>query len=303
MIGDSYIQALELPIAQKVQVVLEQLAAQALPQLNVTTSAFGRSNTAQANQIAIYDKYVRPLAPKVLVAFFSPNDFGGNSALTVALRQGWDPETPPFAFPQRLDDGRVVLQPPVPQMHGRPTGRFRLLPFTRGYDVKSASALCRANHWLGRRSYFARWLEDKSGQRVRRHCRGQATAYWREQLRQRPAYRALIADDALLAQEQVEFTAFAFAGLAERAARDGASLLVLADFGVAGWQRRNLDRIANELGLAVLSLRDYAVDRGLRTAALRWDHDQHWNALGHRQAAQALLEWVKENEGVCRQPA
>lgn len=30
-----------------------------------------------------------------------------------------------------------------------------------------------------------------------------------------------------------------------------------------------------------------------------WRHDTHWNIAGHRWAAEALLEWLKDNEDVC----
>ena len=97
-------------------------------------------------------------------------------------------------------------------------------------------------------------------------------------------------------KEQFEFTAFALRQFAERARRDGASLLVLSEFQVSSGQ---LETIAGELGIAVLSLHDYAAQQGLRLADLHWDHDGHWNAAGHQQAAAALLEHLKENQDVC----
>lgn len=301
VIGDSYIEARSVPVAQKVHVQLEELARQALPQLDVVTSAFGRSNTAQASQIAIYDKYASPLAPRVVVLFFSPNDFGGNSALTMAVRQGWDPERPPFAFPQRLADGRVRLLPPSPEYRRlERRDRFILVPLSPGYDLKPESMRCRADLWLRRTSYFAKWLRSKLGSPVGRRCRRQARAYWREQLGQRPEYRSLLADPSLLWQEQLALTAFALRSFAERVQRDGASLLVLSEFGV---EAAHLQRITVELGIAVLSLHDYAVRQGLGRADLFWDHDAHWNEFGHQQAAAALLEYLKENQDLCRSPA
>ena len=52
MIGDSYVEALQVPIADKFHVRLEALAARELRHLDVTTSAFGISGTGQVNQLA-----------------------------------------------------------------------------------------------------------------------------------------------------------------------------------------------------------------------------------------------------------
>lgn len=88
--------------------------------------------------------------------------------------------------------------------------------------------------------------------------------HWKEHLSQLPAYRAVLAESQpptaaghpnLLAKEQFEFTAFALRQFAERTRRDGASLLVLSEFYLNSGR---LKLIAGELGITVLSLRDYA---------------------------------------------
>ena len=307
--GDSFVEAMQVPIGDKVQVRLEELAARELPWLNVTTSAFGRSNTAQASQLPFYDKYARQLAPKMLVPLFTGNDFGGNSALTMAVRQGWDPDKPPYAFPQRTEDGRIRLRPPSPQYHSLPpsvAARYRLKINSPGFDLVPKGPLLQASLWLIDTSYFAKWLRVKLGLPIFRRWQRQAGMLWREHLSQRPAYRSLLAESQqptaaghpnLLAQEQFEFTVFALRQFAERAQRDGASLLVLSEFHLDGGR---LKAIAGELGFAILSLHDYAVQQGLQVADLRWDHDGHWNASGHQHAAAALLEYLKENQDVCR---
>ena len=310
MFGDSFIEAAQVQIADKVQVRLEELAAQELPRLNVTTSAFGISNTAQASQLPFYDNYARRLAPKMLVLLFTGNDFGGSSALTMALRQGWDPDKPPFAFPQRTGDGRIRLRPPSPQYRSLPpsaAARYRLKVSSTDFDLKPKALLWQTSSWLIDTSYFAKWLHVKTGLPIHWRWRRQAEIYWREHLRQRPAYRALLAENQapppppaghpnLLAKEQLEFTAFALHQFAERAQRDGASLLVLSGFHLNDGR---LKAIARTVGIAVLSLHDYAAQHGLRLADLRWEHDGHWNPIGHQHAAAALLEYLKENQDVC----
>ena len=47
MIGDSFVEAKDVPIADKFHVRLEEMAARELPRLDVTTSAFGMGGTGQ----------------------------------------------------------------------------------------------------------------------------------------------------------------------------------------------------------------------------------------------------------------
>ena len=308
IIGDSFVEASQVQIADKVQVRLEELAARELPQLNVTTSAFGRSATAQASQLPFYDNYARRLAPKMLVLLFISNDLKGNSALATALRQGWNPDKPPFAFPQRTGDGRIRLRPPSPQYRSLPpsaAARYRLKVSSTDFDLKPKALLWQTSSWLIDTSYFAKWLHVKTGLPIHRRWQRQTAIYWREHLRQRPAYQPFsprtkpplpAGHPSLLAKEALEFTAFALRQFAERAQRDGASLLVLSEFHLNDGR---LKAIARTVGIAVLSLHDYAAQHGLRLADLRWEHDGHWNPIGHQHAAAALLEYLKENQDVC----
>ena len=111
VIGESFVAALEVPIADKLQVRLEALAAAALPELDVTVSAYGRRGTGQVNQLPLYDEYARRLSPNLVVLVFDPNDFENNSAVLSALRQGHDPRRMPYAYPERTADGGFRLRP------------------------------------------------------------------------------------------------------------------------------------------------------------------------------------------------
>ena len=85
IIGASFVAAKQVPIADKVQVRLEDLAAQRLPQLDVTTSAYSYPGTGQINQIPYYDEYARHMCPKLVVLVFIPNDYVNNATVLWGL--------------------------------------------------------------------------------------------------------------------------------------------------------------------------------------------------------------------------
>lgn len=71
-------EALQALVREKFQSRLEELARQEAPNLDITTSAFGREGTGQINQLAFYDEYVRPLRPNVVALVWVVNDVADN---------------------------------------------------------------------------------------------------------------------------------------------------------------------------------------------------------------------------------
>src|SRR5262249_20347384 len=84
-IGDSFVEAAQVPMSEKVHVVLEKLAEEKVPDMHVVTSAFGHSGTGQLNQLPFYDEFARKLRPKVVVLVFVRNDFANNSKVLEAV--------------------------------------------------------------------------------------------------------------------------------------------------------------------------------------------------------------------------
>ena len=41
------------------------------------------------------------------------------------------------------------------------------------------------------------------------------------------------------------------------------------------------------------------MEEGGEIEDLHWANDRHWNAAGHRWAAEAILEWLKRHPEVC----
>ena len=186
LIGDSFVMAKQVPVADKVQVRLEDLARRRLPHLDVTTSAFGISGTGQVNQLPFYDHYARRLHPKLLVLVFVPNDFRNNSPALTALWNGFDPDRQGWTTAVRDADGGFVLRPPDPEYH-----RFRLFD---GFRTTPSIALMR----MSRRSWFVAWVARALGvDGGTRHSRiVERRQRMRELLSRRPGYGWL--DDARL---------------------------------------------------------------------------------------------------------
>ena len=312
IVGDSMVAAREVPLEDKFQVRLEERAGRELTDLAVTTSAFARHTTAQANQLAFYDAFARQLRPKAVVLVFHPNDLLGNSAVITALRWGIDPDRPPWAFPERRADGTIGLRPPHPeyrQLPRRPLARL-------------------TGRFLVEKSYFWSWLDAKvervalpvySRERERERERDDSVVARVDLLSRRPAYQAIRAgwqpstvgdmerevyraEPAPLFQEALDFTAFALSEFQRRADRDGAQLVILATYrmGASGHPPFDLLKsMADERGIPVISQHDYILSQAGRIEDAHFKHDNHWSSAGHQWAADAFLEYLKDNREIC----
>ena len=304
-IGDSYVMAKEVPIADKFHVRLEEMAARELPHLDITTQAYGQSGTGQINQIPFYDEYARHLSPKLLVLVFYLNDYTNNSPIRSALR-GLDPDRLPFMSVQRDANGTLKLRPPDPEFE-----RFLLPRLPTPWHLRAWQRMILV-------SYFAKWVDTKTFL-FKRDDRPQTKAWW-DIVSEYPCCASLMdgwqpADWGnvfkqikeerlpLVLEEALEHTAFAIDQFKRRADRDGAHLAIMAATKTMGTrgdpQFDRLSAIAEARGIPVISDYAYIVDQGHDEQASRWPNDLHWNHTGHQWAAEAVLEWLKENQDVC----
>ncbi len=273
MIGDSFVEAEQVPIADKFHVRLEELAARHLPHLDITTQAYGQSGTGQINQLPYYDAFARHLSPELVVLVFVDNDFLNNSPILSALPWGFHPDRQPFVTAKRGANGTMKLRPP--------------------YDPL-------------RRSYFMRGLHNNRPRLFpaprRRHRwppRDQIYKYLVSQFEKETLSPFL--------EKELAFTAFALDQFVERTERDGVPLIILAiyDMGTRGhpiFDRMNA--MVEARGIPVIDQYDYIRRQGGDPERdPRWAHDYHWNEQGHQWAAEALLEYLKENPEVCAKPA
>ena len=327
MIGASFVEARQVHIPEKFHVRLEEMAARELPHLDVTTSAFGMNRTGQINQLAFYDEYARHLYPEMVVLIFTPHDYIANFPLWQAIRTGLSPEHLPYVSAARAEDGSFRLRPPDPDYR-----RF-LLPRLSGppFTPQRRALICgrravRASRFVDR--LCTKWSLIFFDRNVDFYTQQVGRA---ELLRRRSAYGALLdgwrpvsrgntrmrfANEPLPSffelfqegnghpfyEEALAFTAFGLDEFKARTERDGAALVILAShrmhyFGGGTFAR--LNEMAAERRISVIDQADVIYRQGAELRDAGWAHNDHWSPTGHRWAAEALLEYLKRNPGVC----
>ena len=328
VIGDSFVEAKEVPITDKLHVRLEALAARRSGSLNITTSAFGLSGTGQINQLAFYDEFARKRAPRLIVLVFVSNDYHENSPSLTALRSLRDPNHLPVMTAGRSADGVLFLRPPNPDYEDRDLilrRRRDLVPSPRpgipapaGNQGYVRAVTRRAARW----SYLGGWLDAHANVLTPPEATPDRTA-WADVLRKRypdqPLFDAFarrvwpagtrFSIGALFAAGQLpapyaaelEYTAFALEQFRRRADRDGASLVILATDHLrpGGPLFDRMRAIADGVRIPVVSLYDHIVGRGGRVRDAHWRRNYHWTPAGHQWAAEAILEHLRRRPDVC----
>ena len=318
MIGDSFVEAGEVAVADKFHVRLEALAARELPRLDVTTSAFGRYDTGQIQQLPLYDEYARHLHPKLVVLVAYLSDFADNSTLLYALYRGWDPDRIPFASAARDEDGTIRLRPPHPDY---------MAALAPGLSGSAARTLNEGWKKVLGTSLFLDWLYIKAKSVFFNRVAAGQTAR-AESLSRLPRYAPLLdgwdgaripwgtgilrkvlrdpestAEDLPpVVRDALDMTAFALDQFKARADRDGAALAILATHELGASEDGRFDWLkaaAEERGIPVIDQYDYIIRQGGRAGDARWPHNLHWSPTGHRWAAEALLEYLKQHPETC----
>ena len=307
IIGDSFVEALQVPIHRKLQVRLEELAADRLPRLGVTTSAFGMGNTGQVQQLPFYDEYARRLRPKLLVLVFVANDFINNTPLLRVVQLGkWGQGHRLEPTVRRRSDGKWEVAWLLPR---------DLLP---SVSPPRASWTARAGEQPVERSWLALWFRAKK-KALFPPDRDPRLIRDGEALMQQPGHAALLEgwrpttrrgmvrvfarrDLPPLFEEALEYTRFALEQFKQRADRDGAALAILAAHELTTHGTRVFERMsktAAALGIPVIDQAGYILRQGARLADAQWPHDGHWSPAGHQWAAEALLEYIEQRPEVC----
>ncbi len=315
LIGDSYVDARQVPIVDKAQARLEELAAREAPGLNVTTSAFGYNGTGTINQLPFYAVHARRLSPDVVVLVMSRNDLWNNSLALESMRSGFNPDWPPHLAARWGASGEIEFVPPASSLE-----ELRARRFSRAPKSLRSRTFREMREW----SFFADRLWGIAAGRVvpltdellthsdrlawavliGRHPRHAAlTRRWTVE-----PYRSVdgpfLAEDPLpIVREALEVTRFGLEQFREQAESDGATLVILA--GYPQWRDGKWFKLLIELaaGIPVISQYEHIVATGGSAGDAHWAHDYHWSPTGHRWAAEVILKWLKRNPRVCNRGA
>lgn len=271
VVGDSFVLARSMAVADKFHVLLERMAARRLPRLDVTTAAYATSGVGQVHQLAFWDKWIRHRPPQLVVLVAVGNDLAENR------RRG------------RTRGSFTVAQ--------KSPGRWvRLAPFyddpppAPGGPLYSGVRAVWHRTPPGLRPWVAFWARDE----------------WRK-VRPSPGLRPL-------ASEMARPTAFALDQWQDRTTRANASLIVLGSSNLR-WELRTpggvsaldqFERMAKERSIPFIDQLAYAqanweerADIAQVSNELHWPNDGHWNAVGHRWAAEALADHMAKNAHLC----
>ena len=309
IIGDSFVEGKRLPIREKLQVRFESLSSYDLPELNVSASAFGFGSVGQISQLAYYDHYARLRSPNMVALVFTMNDFAENHPAILGAFRGIDPRRLPFVSAERNEDGTWRLAPPHP--------RFSPLPVSQG-EPSLPSLRRRVQNFAMENSYFVGWFFRKRAALLPIEREANFVA-WAEAVNRLPGYESFLdgwepttRQDAHrvfnqeelppVFQEALDISAFALDEFVRRTKRDGAQLVILASHTMGPSGDPLFERLADmagERGIPVINQSDYVARQGGDIKAAHFRHDIHWSAQGHQWAAEALLEWLRENPQVC----
>ncbi|HEX6812022.1 MAG TPA: SGNH/GDSL hydrolase family protein [Planctomycetota bacterium] len=303
VLGDSFVEAVQVPLAEKFHVVLERLLA--ARGRAVATTAFGMSGCGTSNVLAFYEQLGIRLDPKLVILLFVNNDVANNSPLLEAVRHGWHPEKLPRLFFTKDASG------------------FHRLPIAADWSEHqqpgSAPAAKEPEPWW-RWSRLGRVVEQRITSATRGNVKKAYDQYtdrvaW---LRQQPRWKAALEgwqwpDDLDLDSmtactapppaflQARELTEHALAALRDRVQQDGGSLLVVGCHHLGkqctsnSWGRTLLPRhwldviepMCQRLGLPFLDLHADFEKRGILDE-VEIPGDGHWNPTGHANAAAAI---------------
>ena len=271
IVGDSFVEASQVQVSDKVQARLERMAAERFAGWDVTVAAYGYRGTGQVAQLPWWDEWIRHRSPKLVALVFVDNDFADNQ------KRSPSSEEQRFAQARRAQDGALKLVPPPTPAAEPPPARYL---HERAWRLLPPSA----------RPYVAVWVRHRF-------------RIWRENLwRAFPSLRR--PEPAFVGADRQHFTAFALDQWKTRAESEGGVLVVLAAYVMhTNPQTRlmldNLKRLAAERAIPVIDQMGHILAQGGDHRDAHFANDGHWSPQGHQWAAEALLEWMAANPSVC----
>ena len=265
LVGDSFVEAAQVPIAQKLQTLLAADLNRRFPDRRFDAVALGFSGTGQANQLPFYERN-RDLKPDLVILLFVSNDFANNSPVLESLRHGWHPDHLPRVF-----------------MRARPGQPCERLPIDPAWQksLLFGDIAERANQLRAMSPDYDDGLRSWKASRGRKSTDGLQDIFLGPGPLP-PAFEAAVAS-----------TKCAFIEWQKLAEQDGFKLLVASADNVAG-QIERLKGITGELELPLIDLHQEFVKHH-DPALAHFQRDAHWSPNGHRWAATAVLNYLADN--------
>jgi hypothetical protein len=262
LVGDSFVEALQVPIAQKLQTVLLAGLQQKFPGKDFDTVALGYSGTGQSSQLRYYERNRTEFKPDLVVLLFVNNDFVDNSRVLEGIRQGWHPDHPPWLFMQA----------------GSTCERLPIASDWQKFLISGASDSARARQLraMSRDIDISLGNWDPDADNIDR-------MFYKEKETLPPAF-----------DEAIASTRCAFGEWKKLAEQDGFRLIVVAVDGVVANGTGLMARLKPMLeGLDLPLLDLYPVFYANQNPdAAHWKMDPHWSPTGHRWAADAILNYL-----------
>ena len=265
LVGDSFVEAAQVPIAQKLQTLLAADLNRRFADRKFDAVALGFSGTGQANQLPFYERN-RDLKPDLVILLFVSNDFANNSPVLESLRHGWHPDHSPRVF--------------MRERPGQPCDRLPIDPA-----------------W--QKSLLAGDMAERA-----RQLRAMSTDFdnglrgWKPGRGKKPTD---VLQDIFLGhgplppvfEAAVDSTKCAFVEWQKLGEQDGFRLLVASANSVAG-QIDRLNAMTGELELPLIDLHQEFVKHH-DPALAHFKSDGHWSPNGHRWAAAAVAKYLADN--------
>ena len=319
-IGDSFVEAAQVDVESKLQVVFEEIADDRNLGMDHETAAFGYSGTGQINQMPFYDYFARPLHPDVIVLVVVSNDIANNSTLLESIRNGWHPYHPPRLF---YEIDRTIGE--VKKIEVDPEWQKYLLPEVARVEPNISATTT----WLVANSYLYTWMninyfnssKDFSAFLTGNPPIQEVYRFRLDELKKMVGHEDEFGDwdpmntffenvfleDELppVFQEAIFLTGYAFDQYSAWGEQDDFELLILTASNVTtiggdGRMFKLIDELAGERGIPVIDQYAFMQQKGISDSDITWKFDSHWNSLGHQVAAEALWEYFEKHPEVCK---
>ena len=327
LIGDSFVEAAQVPLREKVQSLLIKDLSLDHTTDNIDVNAFGFSGTGQINQIPFYTEKASKLNPNLIVLVFVNNDFANNSFLLESIRNNWKPDRLSRLF------AKVNSQSQLQFLKVYPWGTDNILiPDESRENNKSLNSGHSPIDSIAKYSQFVNWiinsfsksnneqylsLLSSYSERIEKliidypeynssviPLRKFSNKYYKKAVSKTP-YNYFL-DDGFreveipnVYEEAIELTRHSFSFFKEEARQNNSDIVILATYGVDGGYFEKLKGIANQVGIPVLSQREYLNKNKISKSKIYFQHDGHWNARGHELAANQISHYIKRND-ICK---